>query len=271
MHAHTATALVSVPTYAGGQIIGKRDEQQDTFAIHDEGQTKGLDTPHLLLVVADGMGGHVGGATASSLAVKAFVATYQQTDGPVMARLDAGLDMANRAIADGVEESPALSGMGCTLVGVVVTEAGVDWISVGDSPLWLLKSDGLHRLNADHSLKTDLDRMVERGILTAEEAATDNRRHMLRSAVMGNTLELVDRSPSPVPVAGGRLILATDGLETLSLDEIGAIAADATHDTPDACVSALLSAVSAKAEPRQDNVTVIAYWDKDESPPPPSP
>lgn len=257
------SAPISVPRYAADQIIGDRGEQQDAFAIHDEAQAEGLPQTHLLLVLADGMGGHSGGAVASSVAVEAFVESYRQAEGPVISRLREGLESANRALDDKIGESPELDDMGCTLVGAVITDAGVEWISVGDSPMWLVENDALRRLNADHSMKPVLARMVEFGELTAEEAADDGRRHMLRSAVMGDEIELKDESDAPVPLGGCRLILASDGLETLAEPDIAAMAGDGAHDSPKACVGSLLAAVSERAVPRQDNATVMIFWPED--------
>ena len=262
-HAGRLSAPIAHPRYAADQIIGGRSEQQDAFAIHDEARAEGLPQTHLLLVLADGMGGHTGGAIASSTAVEAFVEGYRQAEGPVISRLREGLESANRALDDRIRESPELDDMGCTLVGAVITEAGVEWISVGDSPMWLVEDNALRRLNADHSMKPVLASMVELGELTAEEAADDGRRHMLRSAVMGGEIELIDESDAPVPLDRCRLVLASDGLETLSESDIAALAGDSAHDSPGGCVDALLTAVSERAVPRQDNATVIVYWPKD--------
>ena len=262
-HTGRLSAPIANPQYAADQIIGDRTEQQDAFAIHDEGQAENLSEPHLLLVLADGMGGHTGGAVASLAAVEAFVEGYRQAEGAVMDRLREGLESANRALDDRIRQSPELEDMGCTLVGAAVTEAGIEWISVGDSPMWLVEDNALHRLNADHSMKPVLASMVELGELTAAEAANDGRRHILRSAVMGGEIELVDESDAPVPLGACRLILASDGLETLSEPDIAALAGDEVHDSPGGCVDDLLAAVSERAMPRQDNATVIVFWPED--------
>ena len=96
--------------------------------------------------------------------------------------------------------------------------------------------------------------------MTAEEAAQDPRRNLLNSAVMGDDIELIDVSPQPVAVKkGDRLLLASDGLLTLSEPEIAAIL-EKTQDAPlEDSVAALIQAVEAAEHPYQDNVTVLLY------------
>ncbi len=237
--------------FAARQIPGQRAYQEDDY---------GYDHECALLLVADGMGGHVGGATASSLLSKTFVEAYPQACGPIVDRLRDCLDAANKAIADAIAENPALDSMGSTLVAAVVSSEGLHWISVGDSPLWLFRKGTLKRLNADHSMAPFLADMVETGRMTAEEAAQDPSRHSLREAVMGDDIQLIDESPQPVAVErGDRLVLASDGLLTLSEQEIAAILAK-TQDAPLAdSADALIQAVEAAAHPQQDNTTVLLY------------
>lgn len=246
--------------FAARQIPGKREYQEDDYGLLD-GRDLGLDgSEHTMLLVADGMGGHVGGATASGLLSKAFVESYPQAAGPIVDRLRAGLTAANQAIAAAVAENPALDSMGSTLVAAVVSSEGLNWISVGDSPLWLFRAGKLERLNADHSMAPVLADLVATGRMTAEEAARDPSRHSLRSAVMGCDIPLIDVSSQPVAVApGDRLLLASDGLQTLSEQEIAAIL-EQTQDAPlEDSAAALIQAVEAAQQPHQDNTTVLLY------------
>ena len=110
-----------------GQHQGARPYQEDSWAL------KRLGDGSLLAVVADGMGGHAGGAVASKLAVEAFVHALEQGGG-----LADGLQDANGAVRKGAVDKPDLSGMGATLVAAQVRGDEVRWISVGDSPLFLV-------------------------------------------------------------------------------------------------------------------------------------
>ncbi len=221
----------------GAQHRGARPYQEDCWAL------RRLADDAVLAVLADGMGGHVGGATASRLAVGGFV---MATEGG--RSLAEALDAANQAIGTAVARDPKLESMGSTLVGVMVSAAGVRWISVGDSPLFLLSRGGLERLNADHSMVPQIEALAARGIITAEEAAHHPGRHTLREAVMGQPLTLIDEGHRAL-APGDRLLVCSDGILTLD-------AVDILREA-DGPVEDLIDAVLAVGAPRQDNVTVI--------------
>ena len=246
--------------FAARQIPGKREYQEDDYGLLD-GRDLGLDgSEHTMLLVADGMGGHVGGATASGLLSKTFVEAYPQASGPIVDRLRDCLEAANKALADAIVENPELDSMGSTLVAAVVSSEGLNWISVGDSPLWLFREGQLERLNADHSMAPVLADLVAAGRMTEEEAARDSRRHSLRSAVMGDDIHLIDVSSQPVAVQkGDRLLLASDGLMTLSDQEIADILKKTQGAPLEDSAEALIQAVEAAEQPHQDNTTVLVY------------
>ncbi len=242
------------------QITGRRDYQEDSFGLLDE-RDLGLDHgEHAVLLVADGMGGHVGGAIASDLLCKTFIEAYSRSSGPIVERLRTCLDEANAAIAAAVAENPALDSMGSTLVAAVVASDGLHWISVGDSPLWLFREGQLERLNADHSMTPVLAEFVAAGRMTAEQAARHSSRHSLRSVVMGDEMPLIDVSSRPVAVEeGDRVVLASDGLLALDEQEIADILKK-TRDAPlEDSGAALIQAVEGAGHPDQDNVTVLLY------------
>ncbi|HLG49784.1 MAG TPA: protein phosphatase 2C domain-containing protein [Reyranella sp.] len=221
----------------GAQHQGSRPYQEDSWAV------RRLTDDTVLAVLADGMGGHVGGATASRLAVGGFVMAIE--NGRSLAE---ALDAANQAIGTAVAGDSRLESMGSTLVAVVVSAAEVRWISVGDSPLFLLSNGRLERLNADHSMVPQIEALVARGIITAEEAAQHPGRHTLREAVMGNPLTLIDEGRRAL-AAGDQLLVCSDGVLTL---EEADIAREAGKP-----VQGLIDAVLAEGAPRQDNVTII--------------
>ena len=248
---------------AGDQIAGARAYQEDDF------QTLGFrdadpDGCDVLLVLADGMGGHRGGARASGLAVSTFVDAFRRERGGVTARLRAALEAANAEVGRRESEDARYAGMGCTLVACVVTDdASAHWISVGDSPLWRLRADGngddggLDRLNADHSMRPVLEDLVQQGRMAPEEAQGAGA-HQLRSALTGDALTLVDEAAPPVRLGvGDAVVLASDGLETLSTEEIRRLCSG--PPTAAAAVTDLLRAVEAAALPTQDNATVVVY------------
>lgn len=212
----------------------------------------------LVAVLADGMGGHAGGALASSTICSAFIASFAETSGEGPARLKPSLAAANNAIGDKVADNPQLAGMGATLVGVTIGEAGLHWISVGDSPMYLYRAGELVQLNEDHSLAPVIDRLVEQGRMTPEEARSDPRRHYLRSAVTGDEIELVDAPDRPLELAAGDIVvIASDGLHTLEPDAVRDVVASYAPNGADAIADALIRGVTEANEPHQDNTTVI--------------
>lgn len=210
-------------------------------------------------VLADGMGGHAGGALASRMVCESFVKAYAGRHGSNRERLVEALTAANRAVADTVDANPMLAGMGSTLIGVTFGADGIEWVSVGDSPLLLYRRGEIALLNEDHSLAPELDRLAAAGAITEDDARRDPRRHMLRSAVTGDDIDLVDLSQRPLKVElGDYVILASDGLQTLEPAEIQRIIAAYAEDGAEAVANALIRAVEALKDPHQDNATVVA-------------
>ena len=239
---------------AAGQLLGARAEQQDDVGFID-GTALDPGGDHPVVVVADGMGGHTGGEMASRLAVRAFIEAYDPRGAP-SGRLRTALDRANRAIDDAIRENLSLDGMGTTLVAAAVTANGLEWISVGDSPLFLYRDGRLRRLNEDHSMAPVIAALRE----TDPAAAAGMNPNELRAALVGFELTKVDASPTPEPLRPRDLVLAaTDGLNTLKDDEVASIIADCRDDGPEAVKDALLAAVSARSAPTQDNVTVAVF------------
>ena len=247
--------------FAAGQIPGTRDYQEDDYGVLDGRADLGIDGgEHTLLLVAEGMGGHFSGDTASRLINKTFIETYPHASGPVTDRLRECLDAANEAIAAAVEEKPELDGMGSTLLAVVVSQRGLEWISVGDSPLWLFRDGHLIRINSDHSMAPVLADMVAAGRMTEEEMAADPNRHMLRSAVMGDEISLIDVSSQPRDLNKDDLVLlASDGIMTLDEKDIANILQEMQGASMEEKVAGLLNAIERCALPNQDNATIQLY------------
>lgn len=237
----------------GRSSLGDREKQEDAFAhvLLDDGQAQ-------LLVVADGMGGHVGGEIASQLALEAFVDCFvNDTKGEPHRRLKTALIMANHALAERIRIDPELDGMGTTLVAAYLSAAGLAWISVGDSLLLLVREGQIQRLNADHSMAPVIERQFLAGKLTREEADRHPERNVLLSVLDGwHSPDLIDCSGQPLPLKDGDCIIAaSDGLLTLGLTEI--LGAACSGNGAKTISEALLAKISEKAEPFQDNSTVL--------------
>ena len=232
---------------------GARSYQEDAAAVRQDGGG-------LIAVLADGMGGHAGGAVASGVATASFLEGYLAAEGDAEARLAEALGRANAAIRGEAATKPALCGMGCTLVGVAFAAAGsdwgIDWISVGDSPLYLVRRGATMRLNEDHSLAPEIDRLAELGRISWAVARADPSRHVLRSALTGTAIEMIDRPRARLSLEpGDTVILASDGIHSIPEVDIARIATAAA--SPAAAAEALLTAVAAADDPHQDNTTVV--------------
>lgn len=256
--------MMRVFDHASRTTKGARDYQEDMALVWPgsseapAGASSGVGDGQLIAVLADGMGGHAGGALASRIVCERFLETCARHGGEVQERLLAGLMAANEAVAEKVRDAPWLSGMGSTMIGVVLGCEGVNWVSVGDSPLLLVRRGEIAHLNEDHSLAPELDRLAASGKISPDEARRDPRRHMLRSAVTGDEVDLVDVSVKPLAIeAGDTIILASDGLHTLDDEEIARIVAGYAADGAAAVASALIRAVEAIRDPHQDNATVV--------------
>jgi serine/threonine protein phosphatase PrpC len=248
----------------GQQVLGRRDKQEDSFSIiRQNDQDPSSD---ILLLLADGMGGHTGGEVASNLAVEAFGRHFvrgARSNRP-LERLQECLQVANEALRLSLARDPSLRGMGCTMIGAIKIANNLHWISVGDSLIYLMRRGEIGRINADHSVLGELMERVEQGKLTRAEALAHPRRNALRSAVMGGQISLKDArtillEPDDV------LIFASDGLETLSPSEIAEILSQSPR-APREAATALLQAVERRKSPSQDNATVIVYWHSDGMP-----
>jgi PPM family protein phosphatase len=252
--------------FASGQIQGKRAAQEDTVDVllpSQDGERPGElvrfgRSSSLVVVVADGMGGHVGGRVASNLSSKYFLESVDRSSGDWSDRLDRALLQANDVLRSATDQRPELVGMGSTLVGGVINGSGVGWVSVGDSGLYLFRQGMLHRLNEDHSFGAYLDQQVRDGLIAAEVAASDRRRNQLFHALLGDPLDHYERFSGFRDLAPGDVVLlASDGLKTLPDSRIGEIIAAHAESSPDDILRGLLDAVEAENREKQDNASLI--------------
>ena len=253
---------------AGAQIDGAREYQEDAFLITHLVDQQGQ--PSSLVIVADGMGGHAAGNIAGNMAVQNFskqvTANYPSDN--ISQMLNDAILKANHSIAETIRETPALDGMGCTLVGVLFEGNKMWWASVGDSNLYLLRNRELTKINADHSYGGFLDAMEAAG--TPVEPEPGLSRNMLMSALTGGDISEIDCPASPMQVqAGDKLLICSDGINTLSNGKV--IQYCDWSESPKECVEALLTAVEDAEIPKQDNTTAIVAYvvDKAAVPAPP--
>ncbi len=203
-----------------------------------------------LLIVADGMGGHRGGATASRLATETVKAQYlgSETEDVAAALRDA-VKRANARIFSEAQSNPDLRGMGTTTSALVI-RGNQSWFAhVGDSRIYFVRNNDIKQLTEDHSLVAT---MVREGLLTSQEAENHPRRNVLqRSLGVGEEVEIDVRGPMDVQ-EGDVFVLCSDGLHGLvKEDEIRDIAKLTPHQAAEEFVKRALE----RGAP--DNVTVI--------------
>jgi protein phosphatase len=220
-----------------------------------------------LLVVADGVGGSVGGEHASALAVSAIeifmVDTLHwcfQLRGPEEDRLltefQRALRLADARVLREARRRPELHGMGTTLTLAYVLDGELFVAHVGDSRCYLLRQGMLYRLTRDHTLA---DEMVRRGVLPKEEAAHHGFRHVITNVVGGKDPGVqVEVHKAPLEV-GDRILLCSDGL-TEMVPEAKILPLLQEGDDPTAICDRLIA--SANDAGGKDNVTaVVAFCD----------
>ena len=240
---------------ASDQIDGARDYQEDAYMVNQLGEAENGDLCSLI-IMADGMGGHAAGNVASNMVVATFNKTFQARfpTTEVADVLTEALNRSNDQIRASVKETPALRGMGCTMVTAYLQDNKLYWVSVGDSHLYLIRDRELIKQNADHSYGAYLDMMKEQGMEIDEQAGMS--RNMLMSAMTGEEISSIDVSEAPVKLRpGDRVIVASDGLDTLGAGAI--IQYSSWSSTAKECVYALLKAVEDANKINQDNTTLI--------------
>jgi serine/threonine protein phosphatase PrpC len=191
-------------------VVGRvRSENQDYCAEFERADGSRL------LVVADGMGGHNGGATASRVATEAIGEFYASSslDSPDLLR-EAVAHANQRVFQRSLEESE-LRGMGTTVVVILFDKDGLVWAAhVGDSRLYRLNSGEIEQLTQDHSV---VGEMVRRGLISQAEAQVHpNRNEILRSVGIDGDVETDVAQVEAAP--GDFFLLCSDGLTGMVSD-----------------------------------------------------
>src|SRR5881409_3912278 len=256
------------------EIFGKtdlgraRDHNEDRFLVADlTRKTASLqaDVRHhdigprgTLLVVADGMGGAAAGELASEMAtdtiyahlVKTWNAENEVTPQRFAYRLKEAVEVANSSIHAHAKAHPEVRGMGTTTTAAGVLNDHLYLTQVGDSRAYLIRGGKAHQITKDQSL---MQRLVEAGELTEEEAAQSERRNIILQALGPDPKVKVDLTHQEVR-RGDMLVLCSDGLSgQVKKDEIAQIVST-TPDLSAAC-DKLIAIANERGGP--DNITVV--------------
>jgi len=221
---------------------GRRSTNEDSWLV---------DLDLGLLVVADGMGGHNAGEVASALAVQVIRDVFAGSgDIPREALLTHAVQSANERILTAAAEQPAHSGMGTTVVAVVVVDDRAFYTSVGDSRVYLWRGGRLTQLTRDDSwLAETLDGAGEQ----PQDIGTHPMRHVL-TKVVGLRPELQPSVAECPFVTGDVMLLCSDGVHgAVSEQKLGQLLASRNP------VAAVAESVlrEALAHGATDNVTAV--------------
>jgi PPM family protein phosphatase len=199
----------------------KRDHNEDTLL---------LDGELGLYIVADGMGGHQGGGTASRLAVEtiredvraardrdpsllAFTGPLESS--PLRDVLRTAVERACKNIFQAAQGDPDLQGMGTTVTALVVGPQNAFVAHVGDSRCYLLRGGAIFQISEDHSL---VNEQLKAGAITPEEARTSRFRNIITRSVGFEEQVAVDLLGLDLE-SGDRLVVCCDGLSNLVEDQ----------------------------------------------------
>ncbi|KAF4408291.1 MULTISPECIES: Stp1/IreP family PP2C-type Ser/Thr phosphatase [Streptomyces] len=176
--------------------------------IREHNEDSGYAGPRLL-AVADGMGGQAAGEVASSEVISTIVQLDEDVPGSdVLTSLGTAVQRANDQLRVMVEEDPQLEGMGTTLTALLWTGRRLGLVHVGDSRAYLLRDGVLTQITQDH---TWVQRLVDEGRITEEEATTHPQRSLLMRALGSGDHVEPDLSIREVR-AGDRYLICSDGL-----------------------------------------------------------
>jgi PPM family protein phosphatase len=253
--ANTAGARLKAVSAGLTDVGRKRNHNEDSFLVDDELQ---------LFVVADGMGGHAGGGTASRIAVETidremrashsspgnpFSSDTTLQDSPLPEVLRSAVEKACMEIFRQAQEDPRLTGMGTTVISLLVQGEHAFFAHVGDSRAYLIRGDLIQQISEDHSL---VNEQIKAGMITPEEARHSRYKNIITRSV-GFEEEVQVDVMGIVTHPGDFFILCSDGLANLVEDtEIQQIVtAGAIADGPKRLIEL------ANERGGDDNITVI--------------
>ena len=205
---------------------------EDSFEITAFTISEDDDTPVLLAIIADGIGGHKAGEIASKIAVATIISSVAESDGtdPLWILKSALLE-ANHSITSEAETDDSRKGMGSTVACALVIDSALYIATLGDSRLYLVRDNVIQQLNIDH---TWVQEALEVGVINSEEARSHPRRHLIRSYLGSSdpihpdlrlymdseeNQEQAKANQGLPLVPGDQVLICTDGLTDLVDDE----------------------------------------------------
>ena len=239
-------------------VIGARSAQQDAARVDNEYMY--IENNVFLAVMCDGMGGMSGGEIASNLCVsKMFEAFYcVNVKGRVPSFFKFMVENIDKMIYNLTDDKGRPMHSGSTLTSVIIEGSDLYWVSVGDSRIFIKRSNEMMCVTEDHNYGTILDKKARRGQISREEATADPERAALVSYMGIGGVPYIDINPYPFPLMNGdTVLLCSDGLyRALSEPEMLRIISSYDNNMQQAA-EALTAAAIAKGKRHQDNTTAV--------------
>lgn len=190
-----------------------RERNEDSVSIVPNGAKE------LLLVVADGMGGHKNGEVASSIALNLLCDRFKNTSSvgnkeDAINWIQSTVSEANMEIFKYVSIHPESQGMGTTVVLAIITPSFLLIGNIGDSSGYIFKNHQLQKITEDHTL---VNLLVKSGELTEEEAKNHPKKNVLMKALGSSTNVEMDIFSVELNIDG--VFLCSDGLTNMLDDE----------------------------------------------------
>ncbi|MBV5287778.1 MAG: serine/threonine-protein phosphatase [Methyloversatilis discipulorum] len=230
--------------------VGKRKSNQDRMAYS-------YSRDALLMVVADGMGGHFQGEVAAQIAVQYLVESFQREAKPRLNDpflfLSRGLTNAHCAILDYADERDLEDGPRTTCVACVIQDSVAYWAHAGDSRLYVLRAGHVMTQTRDHSR---VQRMIDRGLLDEDGAMTHPHRNRIYSCLGGPIAPQIEYSRKTPLLAGDTVLLCSDGV----WGPLGSDVLLKTFENPDVmtAVPRLMDQAETAGGDTADNLTTVA-------------
>ncbi len=211
----------------------------------------------LLLVLADGMGGHLRGEVAATVALQSMAAQFRAQAAPYVRKperfLEEGLLQAHRDIVRHAREQAMPDSPRTTIVACLVQHNCAVWAHCGDSRLYWLRRGQVLACTRDHS---HLEHLIARGLADPSERATHPDRNKLYSCLGASSAPRIEISRQASLQPGDVLLLCSDGLWSMLPDS--EIAHQLSTRTIVQAVPDMIGMATAIGGGRADNTTALA-------------
>lgn len=229
--------------------LGNRKSNEDRLAVVEQSDA-------VLLVLADGLGGHRGGQlaaeTATDTAVRSFAERTQPVTSPQILLREIFLQCQLAIIEQGLHHLPPLEPK-CTLVACLLQQGEATWAHVGDSRLYVIRENVIVEQTQDHSM---VEMLYQEGIISEEQKETHPSRHKITQCMGARARPAQPTLSDTISLAAGdTVLLCSDGfwgqLQAKDL-KCGFTAPDLSQD-----LEQLAHRAEASAFPRSDNITAV--------------